>query len=269
MIVFLISLDHIIFLSIKFVRNNNFCSIKSLSDNKNLNDHSCILSICPAETERFLDCQIVGFAQFLTVLCAEFIRAVRAAKRFVGVLPESLREHHDAQLPDEPHRKGHQDQRLRKETAHRQHRCEHHEVIPVEDPARRAAPVVQDQPERTPDQHADQIAHVERHGDQEQDPVIDDICLPQHDERNDPGRKDDKDLVGRFGRLNDVLAQVDVVDRLFDGAESHLEQLLRTERQPRAHGNQLQQHIKDPQPPQQMEHREMFEEIPAFQDIQL
>jgi len=50
-------------------------------------------------------------------------------------------------------------------------------MIPVKDPAGGASAVVHDQPERTPDQHADQVAYVEQDTDHKQVRLADDAIL--------------------------------------------------------------------------------------------
>ena len=116
---------------------------------------------------------------FAAILRAELIGAVGAAQRRIGIFPEALRIHHDAQLPDQPVRKGHQQQRAAIEAADRQQRRKHHQVIPVEDAAGRAAFCLDDQPERTPDQHADEVTDIKHNRNHEQCLIVQDAPDPQ------------------------------------------------------------------------------------------
>ena len=60
-----------------------------------------------------------------------------------------------------------------------------------------------------------------------------------------------------------------MIDGLLDGAESHLEQFLRPECKPGPDRDQLQQHIEDPQPPENMQQIDPLKEVPTVQDLEL
>ena len=110
-------------------------------------------------------------AQLMTILSAQFIRAVFAFEGFVGMIPEAFRMHENAQFPHHPDRKGHQQQTPGKKAPHPDHGSKHHQMVPVEDPAGGAAAVLEQQPERTPYQYTDQIAHIEENGHHQKLPI--------------------------------------------------------------------------------------------------
>ena len=93
-------------------------------------------------------------------------------------------------------------------------------MIPVEDAAGGAAAVLHDQPERTPDQHADQIAHIERNGDHEEDHVIDDSIVVQQADGNDQGGPEDEYLIGGLGGGDHIVTQGLIIDFVPDGAKA-------------------------------------------------
>lgn len=101
------------------------------------------------------------------------------------MVSEPFGVHHHAQLPHQPGHGGHGDQGAGIKSTHEDQGGEHHQVIPVEDPAGGAAAVFQDQAEGTPDQDADQIAHIEEHGDHEQVGLVQHAGVVQHPDGRD------------------------------------------------------------------------------------
>ena len=72
-------------------------------------------------------------------------------------------------FPTEHQHNAGKEQTPRKEVSDKQHRCEHHKISPVKDPAVHAAPVLDDVIlERAPYDHADQIAHIVEQRQQDQ-----------------------------------------------------------------------------------------------------
>ena len=162
--------------------------------------------------------------QLFAVLGAELVGTVGAAQRRVGYLPEALGVHHHAQLPHQPHRDRQQDQAQGVEAAHADHGREHHQMVPVEDAAGRAAAVLHNEPEGAPDQYADQVADIERERDEEERRVGEDAQPMQQRERNHHRRPEQEDPVGGAGGVDDVLAQRLIVDLAGGGAEAETEE---------------------------------------------
>jgi hypothetical protein len=100
-------------------------------------------------------------------LCAKLIRAVTALEGDVGYFPETLRVKHYAKLPYQPDCKCNEEKRGGIETGNEQKRRKHHQMIPVKNAASSAAFILHNQSKRTPDQDADQIAHIKSYADQE------------------------------------------------------------------------------------------------------
>lgn len=92
---------------------------------------------------------------------ADLIVAVFALQGIVGTFPELLRVLEQRDLPAQHQHNAGKEQTPGEEVADKQHRCEHHEIAPVEDAAVHAAAILDDVIlERTPDDHADQVAHI-------------------------------------------------------------------------------------------------------------
>ena len=107
---------------------------------------------------------------------ADLIFAVFALQRVVGALPELLRVLEQRDLPAQHQHNAGKEQAPGEEVADEQHRCEHHEIAPVEDAAVHAAAVLDDVIlERTPDDHADQVADVIKYRQQDQFLRLDDV----------------------------------------------------------------------------------------------
>lgn len=91
-----------------------------------------------------------ALSELLAVLGAKLICTGGAFQRGIGSVPESLRVHYDAQLPNKPGQDSHSHKGDRVGTAHKDQRREHHQMIPVEDPAGGTAAGLHQQPERAP-----------------------------------------------------------------------------------------------------------------------
>ena len=107
------------------------------------------------------------FSQFATILGAQFVGALRTAQSHVGLLPKAFGIQQDAQFPQAPPHDGQCQQGQSIDAADEQHRGEHHQVIPVKNAAGGATASAHHQAEGTPNQHANQIADIECHADEE------------------------------------------------------------------------------------------------------
>lgn len=206
--------------------------------------------------------------QLVTVLGTELIRALRALERRVGVVPEALRVHHDAQLPDQPGRYCHDDQRDGVEAAHEDKRREHHEMVPVEDAAGGAAAVLHDEPEGAPDEHADEVADVEQHRDHEERRPVYDAEAVQQPYRRDEQAPEDEHLVRGAGGGRYIVPQRLVIYLLADRSEAVCKELLRAERHLVLYGHYLQKHVCGPNHPEQVQRREAAEKIVPLQHVE-
>jgi len=153
----------------------------------------------------------------LTVLRAEFVRAGGAAERFVRLFPKAFGMEECHKLPEDENHERQQKQASSKETRDEHERGEHHEMIPVEDAAGGAAARLHQKTERTPDQHADQITHIEQHRNEKeffcvQNPPI--VQQPNDRKQRDP---DQHDLIGCFRGGNGISFQCGKIDLLLDG----------------------------------------------------
>ena len=142
-------------------------------------------------------------------------------------------------------------------------------MIPVEDTAGRAAAVAHDQPERTPDQHADQVTDIEEHGDQKNDIPVDHPCKKQYADHGCHNRPDNENFIGGFGGTNNVFLQCRGIDTVYDRTEINLEQFLRTQTDmPVCRRDQLPEHVQDPKEPEDVKYGKSLEEIESIKDLQ-
>ena len=140
-------------------------------------------------------------------------------------------------------------------------------MIPVEDPAGGAAAGAHQQPEGTPDQHADQIAHIEQHRDQEQLRAFQDAAVVKPADDRQTGAPDEEDLVGGLGGGDDIRPEGLVVDPVAVEAEAAGEELHGAKRELVFDGHDLQEGVRRPHQPEQVEQAELFEEVPALQNV--
>ena len=93
-------------------------------------------------------------------------------------------------FPEEEGQGGRHRQAQTLEAAQEEQGREHHQVVPVEDPAGGAAAVAHHQPEGTPDQHADQVADVEKYGNEEQNRLAEQPPVPAKADDRQQGAPD-------------------------------------------------------------------------------
>jgi len=111
---------------------------------------------------------LIWFSELLTILRAELVGAVDALKGCVGLLKKAFRIEENAQFPDQEDGNGQSKKTPGVEAFYKEQRREHHQMIPVEDAACGAAAVLHQQTKRTPDQHTDEITHIEDNRNEEQ-----------------------------------------------------------------------------------------------------
>ena len=100
---------------------------------------------------------------------ADLVFTVFAFQRIVGPLPELFRMFEQRDLPAQHQRNAGKEQAPGEEVTDKQHRREHHKIAPVEDAAVDTAAVLDKIIlERTPDDHADQVADIIKHRQQDQ-----------------------------------------------------------------------------------------------------
>jgi len=199
--------------------------------------------------------------KLLAILGAELVGAFGAFQRRVGLIPEAFRVDQNAKLPNEEgkHRHYHKGDGI--EAAHKDQRREHHQVIPVEDPAGGAAAGTHQQPEGTPDQHTDQVAHIEAHTDQKKNVFVDQLCEIQNADDCDQRGPKKKYLVCRLGGGLNVALQSISVDLVPDGSEPVGKQLLRAKGNGIFNGDDLQKHIDHPHHPKNVEDGKLLKKV--------
>ena len=220
-------------------------------------ENSCWICICKA----------MLFSEFLAVLGTELICAFAAFQRDVGYFPETFGIDQHAQLPNQPGKNRHDHQRYGIKSSHKNQRGEHHQVIPVENAAGGAAFVLHDQPEGTPDQNADQVTDIEADGDHKEPQFADHVRIIQYADQGDQGDPEQHDLVCGFCGGYDVVFQGLGIDLFADGTETVGKKFLRTQGHFVFYGNDLLNHIRDPDDPQKMQGGESREKVSAFQNI--
>ena len=143
----------------------------------------------------------------------------------VGLLPKALGIHKNANFPKQKDSNRDKQQRDRIKSADEDHRGEHHEVIPVEDAAGRAATVFHDKAEGAPDENTDQIAHIEASTDEEKNLFADDMRIIQGGKDGKKSDPEEENLIRRARCGNDMIAKGGIVDRFLEGAEASTEEL--------------------------------------------
>ena len=139
-------------------------------------------------------------------------------------------------------------------------------MVPVKDPAGGAASVFHDEPEGAPDQHADQIADIESGADHKQCGLADNagkVKDADHCQQRDPQQHH---LVGSLGGGGDMGLQSGGVDLLSDGAKAMRKEFHGAQGQFVSDGDDLQDHIQNPDRPEQMKRGEGAEEIQTIQN---
>ena len=142
-------------------------------------------------------------------------------------------------------------------------------MIPVEDPAGGAAAGLHQKPEWTPDQHADKVTHIEAHADHKQNHLADDPGPIQDADHYDQPAPKQKNLICGPGRCQDIASQCLVIDFIPDRLKAIGKQLHRSQRQFVFNGDDLQDHIRNPNQPKDMQQRRSGKEVCSFEDIKL
>ena len=128
-------------------------------------------------------------------------------------------------FPEEERQSGHRRQAQTVEAAQEEQGREHHQVVPVEDPAGGAAAVAHHQPEGTPDQHADQVADVEKYGNEEQNRLAEQLPVPAKADDRQQGAPDRENQGGPPVLLPEKEAKGFRVGADFSGPEPPGEEL--------------------------------------------
>ena len=173
---------------------------------------------------------------------------------------------HNAQLPDQPCQNCQNHQGNRIETADEDQGREHHQVIPVEDPAGGAAAVFHHQTEGAPDQHADQVAYIEKYGDQKKSGLSKNPGEIKNADGSNQGPPDDENFISGLCCVDDIAVKGFVIDFILHGPEAAGPELLGAQRHLIPDGDDLLDHIHNPQQPKNMEKRKTGEKVQAVQN---
>ena len=138
-------------------------------------------------------------------------------------------------------------------------------MVPVENTAGRTAFVFHYKAERTPNKNANQVAHVEKYRYHKQPEFVDYAGVIQNTDNRNQKNPDKHNLVCRLGCCNDVFFQFFVIYLFSDWAKTVGKQLLRTERNLVLYGDNLQNHIHNPNKPQEMKNGQFFKKIISVQ----
>ena len=139
-------------------------------------------------------------------------------------------------------------------------------MIPVEDPAGGAALIFHDQPERTPNKHTDQIAHIEQNAYQKQVGIGENAKVFQKSQGGDQPDPQQHHLVSGAGGGDDILFQRIPAESL-QGRLEPLEKYLVGSQCDVFCRDQLLQHIQHPQDPQHMEPGKFTEKVEPLENI--
>lgn len=126
-------------------------------------------------------------------------------------------------------------------------------MIPVEDPAGGAAAGFHQKPERTPDQHADQVAYIKAHADHKQPHLADDSGPIEDADRCYQRTPQQENLICSLGRCQDIASQCFVIDFIPNRLKEIGKQFHRSQRQFVFNGDDLQDHICNPNQPKDMQ----------------
>ena len=139
-------------------------------------------------------------------------------------------------------------------------------MIPIKNAASGAAAVAHDEPERAPNQYADQIAYIKHHRGHKQSDLAHHAGKIQHTDYGDQTAPQHKHLIGCLGGGDHVVTEGFMVDLLLDRLKTISKQLLGTKRHLIFDWEDLQDHVKDPNDPQQMKKREFGKKVYSVQN---
>ena len=125
-------------------------------------------------------------------------------------------------------------------------------MIPVEYPASGAAPGLHHEPEGAPNKYADEITYIEENRDHKKPSFVDKTSIVQGSNRCDQQAPKYKYFIHCFGGPGNVAFECFIIELFPNGAKTIGKQLLRTQGDFVLNGNDLQNHIHDPNKPQQM-----------------
>jgi len=134
-------------------------------------------------------------------------------------------------------------------------------MIPVEDAAGGAAFVLHNEPKRAPDQHADQIAHIEESREQYHNPMVNHAREKKGGDECAYRDPNEHDLVCGGGGIFHILLEILDVYFLFDRTKERLEHFLRSDGDMRFDRDESQDHVIHPNPPKQVQRRKIGEEF--------
>lgn len=140
-------------------------------------------------------------------------------------------------------------------------------MIPVENAAGGAAPVFHQQTERTPDQHTNQVADIKDYGDQIQGGFSNPVFEIQHTDGANQNAPQNQYLIGGFAGGQNIGFQGIPIDFIPNGAETMGKELLRPNGDPVSDGDDLENHIRNPDDPEKMQRGKLMKELIPFQNI--
>ena len=140
-------------------------------------------------------------------------------------------------------------------------------MIPIKDTAGRTAFVFHYEAEGTPNEYADQVAHIEEHGDHKQPCFINYVRVIQNTDNSDKNCPNQHNFVRCVSGGDHVILQCLIVYLLSNRTKTVGKQLLRAESNLILYGDDLQNHIRYPNKPQQMEYGKRLKEVVALQNL--
>ena len=125
-------------------------------------------------------------------------------------------------------------------------------MVPVENAAGRAALVLHNKAEGTPDKHADKVTHVKYNRYKQQGDARDNTKKIKYTYKRNKTQPNYHHLVSLTGGRGNVIRKCLVADLLTDGAKMRSKELLRADRYIKltSDGDKLKYHIYHPHSPQ-------------------
>jgi hypothetical protein len=121
----------------------------------------------------------------------------------------------------------HHEQGNREKATHKEHWCEHHHMIPVENAAGGAAFVTEHESEGTPNKHTNEIANVKRDTDKEKVLIIKYFEMLERAYSRNKSRPKRHYLPCRLVGLDHIVLELIPINKLMDdGTEFFLEKFL-------------------------------------------